>query len=728
MPATDRADFTFAVGSFGPGEFRVVQFHGTEGMSRLFEFTIDLASDEKSADFGAIVGENATFRWRVGDEERVINGIVCEFEQTGRGRDTSYYTAHLVPAVWSLGLRRQSRIFQGLSTKGILEKVLLDAKISADMFRFDLKRTYGPRNYCVQYRETDLAFLARMMEEEGITTFFEHKEDSHVLVMSDHTAATTEIDGDSTVAFREAGTGLEGDEEIVRFRFGRRLRTGAVTLRDWDFKKPANPIDVEKEAAGDAQFENYEYPGSYPNLSIGKEIVQVRLEQEQAERLAGNGAGNCRRFAAGFRFTIEDHPRAELNAEYLITRVAHSGSQPQAARTDFLGEADAPLYENSFECIPSDVPFRPRRATPVPRITGLQTAIVTGPSGEEIHCDKFGRVKVRFPWDRSGIVDDASSGWMRVSQQWGGSNWGSMFVPRVGQEVIVEFIEGDPNRPIITGRLYNGLNRPPYELPSMKTKSTIQTATTAGGAGGNELRFEDSAGGEEIFVNASKDMLVQVENDKKQTVGAQETTTIGANHAVTIGNSLAALIGKDEDQTVKGNDSLKVGSMQTILIGGSRTIGIEGSKSETVGSASIETVLAERSVTVGGSYTETVAALAIELVRGDKSTEIGGKNSRTSLGEIATVKGKKNLSVSSDQQTMIGGALMAKVKGNWKIDAKGAATFISAFMKIESKTKITLSCGDSELVIDGSGIAIKTGSLTIIGATVKLAGSGSKAN
>jgi type VI secretion system secreted protein VgrG len=573
------ADFTLEAGGLDADALRIVRFHGTEGMSEPFGYELELVSAEQAVSFDDVVGQPAHLMWTTGvasDDERHVHGIVSRFEQTGRSKKLTHYSARLVPKLWTLSLVRQSRIFQNKNTPDILKAVLEGAGIPAEQYQLSLKATYPPRKYCVQYRESDFDFMSRLMEEEGIWYWFAHDEEKCVVMMGDEASTPTQIAGQTEVAFREGEGGLLGGaEQIAGFRYVRSMRTGKVILQEYDFKKPQQTMKVEAEAESDAHLSSYDYPGEYPETGVGKRLAQVRLEEQQAERELGVGEGNCRRLEAGYRFALVDHPVEELNQEYLLVRVEHWGEQPQAgigAAAQKAESKDEQTYRNVFECVPSIVTWRPPRVTPRPRVEGPQTAVVTGPEGEEIHVDEHGRVKVHFFWDLDGPQDDKSSCWVRVSQGWGGAGYGGMFLPRVGQEVVVECLEGDPDRPIITGRVYNGTNPLPYALPDEKTKSSIKSSTSPGGSGFNELRFEDKKGEEQILIQAEKDVDVYVKNDRRERIRRDHHMIVDRDQIEKVGRDEHRFVDRDQITEITRDHSLKVGGKEMIQITGTRSL------------------------------------------------------------------------------------------------------------------------------------------------------------
>ncbi|HEY8376691.1 MAG TPA: type VI secretion system tip protein TssI/VgrG, partial [Nannocystis sp.] len=435
------------------GDLDVVRFAGFEAVSNLFELTIELAGGE--IDLQALVDKPGLLTIGSIDTPRYIHGHVCHAEFLGELRQHHLYAVTLVPRVWRLTRRQDSRIFQRKNTPTIVGEVLEKAGISRDGFRFDLFGSYAPRDYCVQYRETDWNFISRLLEEDGIYYYFEHQSDRHVLVMSDKPSAPR-IPGSSELWWAAPHGFVRDREHVTRFTVAEGIRTGKVALRDHNLHRPDEPMDASETAALATDLEVYDFPGEYQQNAgrtsdQGPGLAKIRLEAIQADRRHGRGESDCPRLTPGYAFTLAGHQRGDLDGEYKLLRVEHRGEQSQALEQD---ADDAFKYENAFVCIEAKMPYRPPRVTPRPFVHGIQTATVVGPANEEIYCDEHGRVKVQFHWDRSDQFSEDSSCWVRVSQLWAGNLWGAMFIPRIGHEVLVDFIEGDPDRPIIVGRIY----------------------------------------------------------------------------------------------------------------------------------------------------------------------------------------------------------------------------------------------------------------------------------
>jgi len=557
-----QADFTFTTNGGPVDELLVTAFSGTEAISELFRFRVELCSDDADIDFNAIVGQPCALEIAGSSGSRFVNGIVRCFERTGCGSRVTHYAAEIVPVHWLLTKRVKSRIFQAsncpdTSVPGIIQKVFEDAGIPADRFRFALGRDYEPREFVVQYRESDMDFISRLMEHEGIFYFFEHDDVRHTMVIGDSPVAHTETPNEAEYPFRDPNGLVAEKEHVFELRDSQQIRIGAVNLDDFDFKRPASQLRAGVKSDQHTALELTDYPGEYQDESVGERYAQVRLEEGQAARRLMQMCVTARGLLPGFKFSVTEHPTDELNREYLATEITHRARQPQSAREEALVEGGI-TYEADVQAMPADVPFRPERTTPRPTVLGSQTALVVGPPGEEIWPDEYGRIKVQFHWDQEGQYDENSSCWIRVSQGWAGGNYGMFFLPRVGQEVIVDFLEGNPDRPIITGSVHNNDNMPPYKLPDEKTISTIKTRSSTGGGGTNEIRFEDRKDSEQLLVYAQKDFHVRVNNDRIENVDHDHHLTVKENKYELVKQSKHAEVKLDLKQKVGGGSYLEV--------------------------------------------------------------------------------------------------------------------------------------------------------------------------
>ena len=604
MPPTQANRHIAIATPLGTDVLLLENFRGSEAISTLFRFEVQLLAEvDRVVDFNAIVTKNVTVRLKTAAGARFFNGIVSRISEGSSDTTFTTYRAEIVPTLWLGTLTADCRIFQLMTVPDIVLRVLEDLGITD--VRNALTRSYPVRDYCVQYRETAFNFVSRLMEQYGIFYFFEHEDGKHTLVLADAPTAHSPCPGQPRARFQQIiGAAVVKDDDVVRgWHREQEAVTGKYALTDYNFETPTVPLMVNVESAGSGpKPEVYDYPGEYQKRADGETLVRARIEAEEAQRVSIDGASSCGSFTPGFKFNLVEHPRAANNAAYVLTRVTH-----RAAETTWRSGSPTEgfTYENAFACIPACVPFRPARRTPTPVVEGPHTAEVVGVPGEEIYTDKYGRVKVQFHWDRVGVRDEGSSCWIRVSQPWAGKNWGAIFLPRVGQEVVVDFLEGDPDQPIVIGRVYNGDLMPPYELPANQTQSGIKTRSTPGGdpSNFNELRFEDKKGKEEIYLHAEKTLTTVVEGSESRSVGGSRSTTVGKDDVLVVkkGDQTTTLDEGSRSVTItKGNDTL------TIPTGG-RTTTIKGDDKLVIQTGNREVVV------LSGSDKLTVPAGNVEV-------------------------------------------------------------------------------------------------------------------
>lgn len=547
----------------GPNVLLLENLEGDEGISRPFEYQLYMLSENDSISAKDLIRKpvHVEIDLAGGSGQRIIHGRVSDFIQLGRRQVFTAYQAKVRPWLWFLSLWKDCKIFQKMTVPDIVEKVFKDHSFTD--FTLKLFGSYPERDYCVQYRESSFDFVSRLFEEEGIFYFFEHTTSKHQLIITDDKAGCQVCPNQKTARISAMTASFLDDDVIDGADRFVRAGTGQVTLNDYNFIKPSQSMKVN--VAGADPEEIYDYPGEYDDRGDGDRYAGIRLEEQEMPETIVSGASNCRAFVAGYKFDLKDHYRRDVNTTYLLTGVQISMST-NSYQTNSGVHFD---YSNKFETIPADVTYRPIRRTPKPVIAGVQTALVVGPSGEEIYSDKYGRVKVQFYWDRDGKKNENSSCWIRVSQEWAGKNWGAVYIPRIGQEVIVDFLEGDPDRPIITGRVYNAEQMPPYTLPDNQTQSGVKTRSSKGGSSSNcnEFRFEDLMGSELVFLHAEKDLTTEVEHDETRTVQHDRTTTITNNETKTItqGNeSITLSQGNQSTQVSLGK--IEVEAMQSIKL------------------------------------------------------------------------------------------------------------------------------------------------------------------
>ncbi len=529
--------------SLGDDEAQLVAFSGREELSHPFEYRLEVLSQNGSIRPESVVGNNLTFSLdQANGEQRYFNGFVRSFSAGGGDpRGFRAYSLSVVPWFWFLTQTMDCRIFQDRSVVQIIEEIFGDHGLKD----YELRITgwHPPREYCVQYRETDFDFVSRLLEEEGIFYFFQHRDGRHIMVLGDNMAAWDDCP-ETPVDFPEdEQESVYAKPRITSWRRDWQFRSGAWAHTDYNFKTPRQLLLASERTVmrfnGAANFETFDYPGCYPDRELGKPLARVRMEEIEAGHDIVTGTSTCKTFSPGLRFTVGRHPvRSEEGQVFVLRSVEHEARDTSYASGN---TPEAFSYRNTFRCFPEEIAFRPERITPKAMMRGCQTAIVTGPEGEEIHTDEHGRVKVKFHWDRWGPSDDRSSCWVRVSQSHAGSGWGHIDLPRVGEEVIVDFLEGDPDRPIIVGRVYNGCNRVPYNLPQNKTTSGYKSKSYKED-GKNEMLLDDTAGKEQIIINAQKDMHTKVANDQSLFVGNNRNQEVTADDGLKVGGNMTTFV------------------------------------------------------------------------------------------------------------------------------------------------------------------------------------------
>ncbi len=622
---------------FGANVLLLEEFSGTESLSQTFEFHLSMKSSQIALDPNTIIGTVATVTVKHSNGmTRNFSGVIRRFTQAGMDADFAFYSAEMVPALWLLSLSRDRMIFQNKTVVQIIESILGTHSVS---FEKKLKGSYTPREYCVQYDETPLDFIMRLMAQEGIYYYFTFNGTTHTLVLADDPSAFTDCDK-STLILRGRSDSHNFPDSVLRFEASGQLVTQTFTGADYDYPAPSTALMANATGAkGRGTF--YDYPHLRQTLDAGKKILGVRVQASQVEASTVQGESVCNSLHAGGAFTLTAHPNSKLNLRYALRRVTH--------------RATPSTYTNHFEAFAASVTFRPQRSVPQPVVPGSHSAVVVGPSGEEIWTDTMGRVKVKFHWDHSDTKNDTSSCWVRVSQTWAGNGWGSLFIPRIGQEVIINYLDGNPDRPIITGCVYNGERATPVELPKMQTQSVLRSRPTKTGNGiskttviedgrmhGNEIRFEDKKGDEELYFHAERDLKIDVEDDLETT--------------------------------------LYKGSEEHLIKKGDRTIEVtEGNESHSVG--------------------------------GTRDVSVTGDETHENTGNFShAVKKNYTLEVTKDMLQTIKGKSTIKVTGDLLIDVTGSITFKSGkTISMTSATATTIKAGTALTSEAGTSFGIKAG-------------------
>lgn len=717
--------------------------HAQEELSRAGEFQLDLLSKNKDVDRDKILGAKVTVKVHLPDDKvRYFNGFVTRFSAgASLGRYSRYY-AVVKPWLWFLTRTADCRIFQEKTVKQIVEEIFADHPEIAD-FVFELTEDYRTWNYCVQYRETDFNFVSRLLEHEGIYYYFRHTEGHDTLVLTDSTDKHNPFAGYETLKYVAPQVMVKPGTEVIRsWDISREVQPGVYVHDDYDFERPSVELITTKTLPRKytpSTLEVYDYPGCYIQKPHGERYAHVRIDEYGSQFETAQAGTNYRGVHVGARFTLEGHGIEKVNGDYVVlaTTQALETSQYES------GDTEGAEFRCTFTALSCSQQFRPRRVTPKPFVQGPQTAVVVGPAGDQIYTDKYGRVKVQFHWDRRGKKDENSSCWVRVSHPWAGKGWGSVSTPRIGQEVIVDFIEGDPDQPIITGRVYNEENQPPFGFPAGAVISGIKSDTHKGG-GYNEISCDDTAGKEKVTIHGQYDMNSTIEHDQTTTVHNNRTDTIDVNDSETVGSNQTIQIGADQKITVGANRTESVGANETITIGANRTESVGASESISIGATKTETIAIAKALTIGAGYAVTVGGGMNEAIGAAKAEEIGGAKivavggaSVEVVGALKVVKAGSSISESAGANIGMkaganitataggsvgikaGGKLSASSGGVMGLNAGGnLAAKSDAKVSVEAASELVLKCG-------GASITLKSGGeITIKGTDITIKGSG----
>lgn len=602
-----------------PADLLFESMTATVGLSALGEIQLHLLSEKPDLKPEDLLGKPVTVQIQLRDAtKRFVNGYVTRFGiGAHRGRYFAYQaTVH--PWLWFLTRTSDCRIFQNETVPDIVKEIFQDHDVAS--FEFKLFRSYRKWVYCVQYRESDFNFVTRLLEHEGIYWYFEHTDGHHKLILVDSASAHDAAPAYESLPYIETGAATAPDTECISdWAFSREVRTGKVALTSYDFERPSTDLAVKAEkdrGVPQSTHEIFDFQGDYAKSGDGTQWAEDRMDELQTPFELLRGSSNAHGIEVGRLLSMTRHPRTDQNATYLIT------SAMIHASVDSYDTHGAPgAFRAAFAAIPSAQQYRPPRITPRPFVQGPQTAVVVGPAGEELFTDKYGRVKVQFFWDRKGQKNEKSSCWVRVSHPWAGKNFGMVHVPRIGQEVVIHFLEGDPDQPLVTGRVYNAEQMPPWDLPANATQSGILTRSSKGGAYGNAnaIRFEDRKGAEQLWMHAEKDQLNEVEHDEVSTVGHDRTEKVGHNETITIGANRTISVGASETATVALQRTHAVGINETIAIGAAQEVAIGAAQLITVGLSQITKVGKSISVEAGDAIEIKVGK---SIIRMDKEGNI----------------------------------------------------------------------------------------------------------
>ena len=704
--------------SLGSDALILTQASGHESLGRMFEIALEFTSQSGDLNLDDLLGTSATVKIHNAAEARKgslaytrhFNGYFSRIAFAGYGaQGQARFHATLVPWLWFLTRTADCRIFQQKSVPEIIEEVFRNAGFSD--FKKDLRGSYQPGEFCVQYRETDFNFVSRLMEREGIYYYFEHESGSHKLVLCDNMVCHKPDPQHETLKFIGGAEARNRKGMLTDWNFSRQVKPGKFAHNDFNFTTPTPDPNLRLLARSSAPnpqkpqaFEIYDNLGGYGNVSEGNRYARLRMEEIIAERDTAQARTDIIGIKAGCKFKLQAHPVSEQNRDYLISSVHWSAAEGGYGSGS---EGGADFYECDFNCIPADDVFRPTRATPLPKIEGPQTATVCGPSGQEVYVDKYSRVKVQFHWDRYGKSNADSSCWIRVSQPWAGGSFGAMAIPRIGHEVIVDFIEADPDRPIITGRVYNGANMPhasnagrdnkpgntpPSGIPQASMMTSFKSNSLGHSGGHNEITMNDDGGAETLFFKAQKDEIHLVGHERDDTVGNDETRKVG--------NDRSRQVGANERVTVGSNRTVMVGSNHLETIGSNQIITIGSNKAETIGGAN--------ALTIGSAYQITVAAMMNETVGGARATEVGGAHIETVGGIRLMTSGSKIAITAANQISLICGGASIVLKKDGTINIKGKTININGSSTVNINAPMINSEASATNTLKGGMVKINS--------------------
>ncbi|EOC0078329.1 type VI secretion system Vgr family protein [Cronobacter turicensis] len=681
---------------------------GREALSEPFMFTLTLLGTDARADRSALLGQpvTVTIPTQALMTPRYLNGKVTRVAVTAVELSGTRYAAYeltVEPDLWPMHRDRNLRIFQGQTVPQIVKTLLGESRVNMEE---RLSGSYRVWEYCVQYQESSLDFISRLLELEGITYHFRHEQDRHTLILTDAPGQYEPFPGYETIPYHVTPSGGSTDEEgISQWALEDSVTPGIYSLDDYDFRKPnawlfqarQNPLSPQP-----GSIDVYDWPGRFVEHGHGEFYARIRQERWQVEHRQTQGSGTALGIAPGHTFVLRNAPFFGDNGEYLTT-VAHYRFEENRYAS---GPDSNTLHEIRFEVIPADVPYRPSQKTPWPRTYGPQTAKVVGPQGESIWTDKYGRVKVKFHWDRLGKGDDTSSSWVRVSSAWAGQGFGGVQIPRVGDEVVVDFINGDPDRPLITGRVYNEASMPPWALPAAATQMGFLSRSKDGSPdNANALRFEDKAGEEQVWLHAEKNMDTDIENDERHSVGSNRTKTIGANETTTVK--------KNRTETVVENETITVHQNRTETVDGNETITIHSNRNETVDQNEEVRIGQNQSVTVNGAQTLRVDKTKTETIALASMLNVG-------LAQNTNIGAAYVLNVGAGWITNVGAMQMHNVALKYSVNSgKDLSLSAGTTADFSAEDKITLVCGESMIVLEQNGtITLSANKIKMVGEKV----------
>jgi type VI secretion system secreted protein VgrG len=704
----------------GPDALRFERLSGRESISQLFEFELTCSSEQRGLAPLDVLGQSFTVEFEIEGGTRHLNGQCVAFRSAGRSGRKHLYQATLRPGLWYASKRSDYRIFQHKTVVDIVKEVLAAYPFAV---KWMTAASYSPWTYCVQYRETDLNFVMRLLEQEGLWFHFEHAAGEHTLVISDDIGLASPFPGYADIEFYPHDATVPDRDHLSFWADAGQVVSGKYVARDYNFIMPSadlQTLDVLPGAHPHAKYDIYDFPGEYQSLGEGDPFAKVRMEELHSGHLRAQCEGRARGVAPGRLFSLAKHAVGRYNREYLVLACDYS-----FADNGYEGGSDSGVVEThiSAEVHPTDQPFRPARRTPKPLSNGPDSAVVTGPAGQEIHTDNHGRVKVQFHWDRYGKKDENSSCWIRVSHPWAGSGFGGVHIPRIGQEVIVDYLNGDPDQPLIVGRVYNTEQPHPWGLPASATQSGFLTRSTLGGSydNANALRFEDKKGEEQLWIHAEKNQDIEVENDETHWVGRDRTKTIDRDETNHIKRDRTETVDHNETITVHNDRTEEVDGFERITIHKDRTEEVDGHETISIHKNRTETVDGNESVTVHKSRSKTVDKNESDKIGKSWSIKVGKFKTETigmasmqnvTLAKMVNVGGAYSLNVGMVMNTIVGMNRFEKTMKSHSVSA-GKEFSLNAgdgnsILRMDAES-ITFQVGESTLRLHKDGTVTMNG-------------------
>ncbi len=731
--SSSKSEFSFAADGLNSKLVEVLEFSGAAGVSQLYRYTITLVVlqqhlAEVESKFDTLLGRSGTLTIR-GDQSSYIHGIISSIQRDGGfvGKDLHRFSVEIVPRLWLLQNIKKSRIFQNKSAVDVVADVLKEHSIDHRSH----VQSCPVREYCVQYQETDYEFVSRLFSEEGVFSFFEQTEDKHTFVYGNESGSFSNISGNPRVKARHPNQFVMSEEYVLHIVQTQSVRPGSVEMRTYYYPKPESPQTASTEtsppetAANASWMQYYEYPGRYTEPEReGRARTKARLEALRTDAVEVRGSSSCRRLAAGHTFEVIEHHQASFNQKYLITQVEMHGYQVQfaGAASNTLGKHAEQVEEHdefkaNFVAVPHETPIKPPRIVR-PRVETAETAIVSGPEGEEIYTDKDGRIKVVFFWDREkkNADDNSSSCWIRVAQPWGGSHWGFQFIPRVGMEVVITFLNGDPDMPLVTGSVYNGKNEYPYALPEKKTTSGLKTNSTPKATGNNEIFFDDTATKEELHMHAQLNMTVLVENDYGSKVGHDQIEDVENDRTITVK--------RDEKKTITRNQTIEIDGDQTETIKGEQKLTVTKDQTHTISASRTDTVEQNEKTEVKGDRTDQVGGSETNTITGSRTTSITKDDTFSSANKTDTVAEKYGVTVNGMFMLKQAGATITITEGNVVIETSGTISITSEGpMTFQAEGPISMNSSETIMLnSNGCMVSIGGGKVAVTGPEVSVTG------